>query len=248
MAQVPYSPVPDVEPSQRSVGPANVNAPAAAFGTDVASAIGGLGKAIEGAGNELFSRAYAMQQLKNEADARDADTNYMIAAGDLHAKYSALEGKDAVDAYPKYAQDLKDQRMQFRGSLTNPQAQKMYDTNSLSTMGRSIFNGAGHAATQNKQYALGTATAQIDLDAKSVEDNPNDEGLFQQKISKTRDNVRTLSGLKGFDVDGPQEQDLERKAVSGIWRSRIEGMAKTDPFGASTFLEAHKTEMVSTDY
>ena len=248
MPVVPYSPVANVEPTTQGISPVRIDAPSAAFGTDVAAAIGGLGKAVEGAGNELYARADAMQQLKNESDARDADTQYMIAAGDLHAKYSALEGKAAVDAYPDYAKALQDARIQQRNTLTNPIAQKMYDGNSLSTMGRSIFNGAGHAATENKAYALGTATSQVDLDAKAVEDNPQDDAAFNQKIQKTQANAKTISALKGFDDGGAQEQDLTRKLTSGIWASRITGFAKTDPFAASTYLDAHKTEMTQTDY
>lgn len=248
MAQVPYNPVPQVAPSNEALPGLPDRSISAAFGSDVAQAVGGLGKAVEGAGNELFARAMATQQLANESEAREADSQYMIKAGVLHANYSALQGKDAVDAYPQYARDLQDLRSKMRDNMSNPMSAKMFDAQSLSTMGRTIFNGAGHAATQNKQWAIGTGVAQIDLDAKTVEDNPKDEGLFQEKLARVKAGAANLAGLKGFEEGGAEEQDLTLKATSKLWAQRITGLARTAPFEAAKVLDANKTNLTQDDY
>src|SRR5581483_2698427 len=101
MPQVPYQPVPQVAPSEAATPGVRVNAPTEAFGGASAAATEGLGKGFEQAGNELFGRAVALQQLANETEAREADAQYMLQAGDLHAKFNALEGKERVNAFPK---------------------------------------------------------------------------------------------------------------------------------------------------
>jgi len=44
------------------------------------------------------------------------------------------------------------------GVSSNPMAQKMFDGSSLSFMGRTIFNAAGHAAQQTKVAANNAST------------------------------------------------------------------------------------------
>lgn len=247
MPTVPYSPVPTEAPSGQGAPSLNINTPSDAFGVNIGQALEGLGKTTEGAGNEIFGRAMAIQQLNNETEAKQADADYMIKAGELHAQYSSLEGQAAVQAYPDYAKNLEKLRTDIRGTMSNDMARKMYDGSSLSTMGRSIFNGAGHAATQNKQWAIGTAKAQIDLDAKTVEDNPKDDGLFQQKLNRVQGSVNDLVALQGLGDDSPQAKDLGLKATSKLWSQRIVGLSRAEPFAAAKMLDEHSTDMTEDD-
>ena len=248
MAQIPYSPVPTVAPSEAPTPGFRLNTPEGAFGGGVAGATEGLGRTISSTGNELFGRAMAMQQLNNEAEARDADTKYMMQAGTLHADFSSLEGADAKAAFPKYQKDLADARVKLRDSLSNPMSQKMFDAQSLSTMGRSIFNGAGHAAQQFKNYQIGTGVAQMAVDAKSVEDDPNDEGLFQDKLQRTAQNASHVAALKGAPAGSPQEQLGVLTATSKLWAQRITGLSRTAPFEAAKVLDANKANLTADDY
>lgn len=248
MPQVPYQPVPTVRPTESGPRGFSLSTPPAAFGGAVAQALEGLGKGIEGAGNELFQRAVAMQDLKNETEAKEADANYMIEVGKMHADFSSKEGKAAVDAFPDYIKGMQDLRKQMRDGLSNPAAQRMFDSQSLSTMGRTIFNGAGHAATQNKSWAVGSTKAQMDLDAQQVFDNPNDDVAFQEKLRRTKENVSNISGARGFEDGGAQHKDLELRAVSHLWRNRIEGKARTDPEAAAEMLDKNKPQLAEDDY
>lgn len=248
MPQIPYSPIPSVAPSETATPGFRLNVPEGAFGGGVAAATEGLGRSIASVGNELFGRAVALQQINNEAEAREADSNYMIGAGDLHAKYNALQGKAAVDAYPEYAKGLQDLRTKMRGGLSNQAVQKLFDSQSLGTMGRSIFNGAGYAASQNKSYVMGTITSQMELDAKTVEDNPTDPTLFKDKLSRVKAGARQLSDLQGLEPGSAQEQNLTLKATSKLWSQRITGMSRTAPFEAARALDENKTQMTQDDY
>src|SRR5258708_3307580 len=124
MAQVPnYNPVPENRPQAQPLPQISVNTPAAAFGGATAEAVSGLGRTLGHVGDELFARAQAMQQLKNETDAKNEDVKFMISAGEIHAKYNELQGTERVAAFPKYSEDLQALYKSHRGNLGNPMAQ-----------------------------------------------------------------------------------------------------------------------------
>src|SRR6266700_2824745 len=145
------------------------------FGANIGQAISRLGATSETVGNESFARGLAMQDLANHSEAQQADANYMQKAGELHADFSSKQGKDAVDAYPQYMEDLRKARSDIGATLSNPMSQKLYDAGSLSTMGRTIFNGAGHAATQNKAYAVQSSQSKVAAINDQVLANPMDD-------------------------------------------------------------------------
>jgi hypothetical protein len=252
MARIPYTPYPTVQPTEGTgAGPISVRTPeipVTAFGGAVGAALSRLGTVSEQAGNELFQRAEAIQQLHNHTEAEQADAQYMMKAGEMHAKFSALQGQDAVNAYPGYVKDLQDARKSIRDGLSNDMARRLYDGSSLSTMGRTVFNGAGHAATQQKDWAKGTAKAQMDLDAKTVTDDPMNEDLFQEKLRKTTANAKHFAAMEGYEEGGPLEKDLVLNKTSGLWRQRIEGISRKHPYLAGRVLEDQRKNLTEDDY
>src|ERR1700678_3469110 len=161
MPQVPYTGVPSVAPQLDPTPRYQVDVDPASFGVNVWQATKQLGETEGKVGDEIYARGLAMQDLYNHSEAQQGASDYMQKAGELHANFSSLQGKEAVDAYPQYIQDLKDARTGIRDNLSNEMSGKLYDAESLSTMGRTIFNGAGHAATQNKAYAVSASDARV---------------------------------------------------------------------------------------
>jgi len=245
--RVPYEGFPQVAAEARPTPEVSTAAPPAAFGANTAAALSHLGAGLERSGDELFQRALAMQQLHNQTEASEANVNFMIEAGKIHADYGALQGKAAVDAYPKYAQDLKELQQKIGGGLSNPMARRMYDADSRSTMARTIFNGAGHAASQQKQWAIGTAKATIDLNAKAASDDPSDDVGFQDKLNRVHQSTAELAGLHGYDEGSAGERDMQMEAKSKLWAQRIIGMSRTAPFEAAGMLDKHAKEMTEAD-
>lgn len=264
--QVPYSPVATEKASGQGTPSYNVSVSANAFGAQAAEAqesaakmvghadvalygaVSDLGKEFRHVGNEMWERAVALQQLRNDTEAREADARYMIKAGELHANYGALTGKAAVDAFPKYMAELEESRHKIRDGLTNDDSKRRYDGPSSTLMSRSIFNGAAHAATANKQWQLTTAKAEMDLDAKTVEDTPDDDLLFQAKLNRTRANVAQVSAIQGYEPGSAPEKELGLKATSALWAQRIIGLSRTQPFKADEMLTANKTQMTGADF
>lgn len=236
MPQIPYSGAPSVELQNNPTPTMSANTPPTAFGGATAEASQNVGKALQGAGNELFVRAQAMQDLFNHSQALEADTKYMEAAGNIHAKLSSLQGKDAVDYFTNgYHEDLKAARQGLRDGLPNDMARKLFDQSTLSTYGRTVFNGAGYAAGQNKKYAVGAATAKVFAERNAALVNPTDENAFQQHLTTTADEVRAQYALQG--ADQTTIDVAIQKAQSNLWYDRIAGLARQQPYEAQKILD-----------
>src|SRR5882757_11175392 len=172
MPQVP-NPVPTVSVQDQPLPRVNVNTPEAAFGGATAAAIANLGKTIEGSGTELFSRAIGMKELDNHTEATEAITQYTIGSGNLHADFNELKGGNAKDNYEKYQKDSEDLRLKIRGGLSNPAAQKIYDTASKGILGRNVFNGANHSASEFSRYTVTTSVARVESVMNEVYQSPD---------------------------------------------------------------------------
>lgn len=246
--QVPYSSVPTADPTSKGAPELRPQVSPEAFGVNIGQAVEGLGKDVSHAGNELYQRAIALKQLENETEAKEADAQFMIEAGKIHVEYDAKQGKAAVDGNAKYNNDLNETRQRIRANLSTDMARKMYDASSLGTMGRSIFHGANHAAQQLRKSAIDSATAQYELDTKQVGDDPKDDKLFDNKIQRSRENADAIAAAKDLHPGDPQYELLQKKMESNLWRSRIEGLARTAPSEARKLLDDNKAKILEADF
>lgn len=244
--QVPYSPVPTATPENIATPKLGVSTPGAAFGETIGAAVSHLGQQLGHAGDEIFRRAMALQELQNETQAKEADAKYMIEAGKLHVQFSALEGGNASPAaLEKYTQDLDSLRKQIRSDLPNDAARKMYDGSSLSTMGRTIFNGAGHAGQQQKVAAHNASTARIDSMKNWALMFPDDEVEFKRFERATIEETKAQAAVGGWDA--AQTEDQINKNVSSLWAHRLTGLAKSEPNRAHDLFEDNKETLHFND-
>jgi len=233
--QVPYQPYPTHTPQFQATPGVHVQAFPAAFGANIGSALEGLGKVTEQAGNELFSRAVALQNLNNETEAREADAQYMMKAGLKHEQFKATFGKSAVQGLDDHLKELNELRQKFRSGLSNDMARKMYDASSLSTLSRNIIGAAGHAGAQQKQWVFGTAKAGIEASKDQALSMPTDDVAFQKGLNDLRERVGVQADAAGWD-DTQANQELA-KQTSSLWAQRIKGLAHTQPYQAQKMLD-----------
>jgi hypothetical protein len=226
---------PDQSPTEAGTPGLNLAVPEDAFGGAVGKALSGLGTSIEGASDRIWARAVELQNLDNDTEAKRADTAYMIKAGELHAQFSSLEGDAARAAFPKYMQDQQAARESIRDSLSNPMAQKMYDSSSLNFMGRNIFNAAGHAAQQTKVAANNASAARVDTLTNNIGENPNDEEGFQKSVKAIAAETRSQGANGGWSED--QIKATTDNNISSAVSKRIVGLARTDPFAAQRMFD-----------
>jgi hypothetical protein len=247
MPRVPYSGVLEVGATSQAIPGFSPAAPAGAFGAESAEGLSVVGRALEKAGDEIFARALALQNLANANEASEANVNFMIEVGELRSKYGSLQGKDAVAGYSSFAQAMKELQAKYSGSMSNPMAKHLFDQSSKGTMAWTISSAAGHAATENKQWAINTTKAQVTLDKNAVLDDPDNEELFEEKRRKVRESTEFYVGAEGYG-DSSVSQKTVMENDSDLIRLRIESMAKKQPFEASKLLDKYKKNMTEADF
>lgn len=244
MPKVPYDPYSTAQPDPAGEH-VSVNAPAAAFGGNVGQAIENLGSTGQQVSGELYQRAFALQELKNQTDSRNAQTDFATQATMLHAKFSALEGQAAADQLPQFLKDQQTLRENIRGGLKSPMAQQYYDADSLPFMQRNIFSAGSHAGEAMKQGVIGTAQATVDIAAKTFVD-PKNENEYDHKIDTVTSAADTIAGAKNWSE--PQKQDYILTQTSKLRAAQITQIAHTDPLSAISILDQHKEDMTQQDY
>jgi hypothetical protein len=231
MASIPL-PLPSVGPSGQALPGIGVKAVGDAFGTGVAEADQKLGRQMEASSDEIFTRAVSLQNQYNDAEAKEADAKYIIQSSDLHEKFLATKGQDAVNAKPKFLADLEKVRSDIRGSLSNPAAQKIYDSTTRQNFARTVFAASTHAGREARDYIKQSQTTQIAADAELSHAFPDNEGYYQDGLSKTRANVKALAKSQGIPEGSVIEKKMLKDAESGLLAQRLIGMAKKDPIKA----------------
>lgn len=242
MPQVPYTGVPAVAPSEQGTPNISIDTPIAAFGGTVAAAINSVGQAAQHVGGEIMSRAIAMQEMQNDTMAKEADAKYIQRTSEIHASFNALEGQDAVRAYPKYVRDLQALRRDYRNALPNDDARRRFDGSSLSFMSRNIFNGAGHAATQQRAWSRGASNARIDAVNNDVA-RDGSPGALENGVRTIEEEVRSQE--HGWSEDQVNNEIAKRK--SKLIATQIQGIARTEPFRARQMLEENRANLTAAD-
>lgn len=246
MPQIPYDPVPDIQPTREGPAPLRIETPGAAFGTNVAAAVSSVGGDLNKVGDELFARAMAIQDLTNRADADKASQEFDEEAAPIHANFNALQGADRVAAQPKYIQDINNLRDK-KGEGLNPTAKRYYESQSRGQSARMIFSSAVQTADANKQYLLSNATAQEALYSKQVGDQPENETLYETRVQDTKNSVATRMNILGIKPGDARWELEERDAVSRLTRNRLITENQEHQPQAMEMFERLKTKMNEAD-
>jgi hypothetical protein len=235
MPQIPYSPVPNVTADNIPTPAIRVNAPEAAFGTNIAQAIKGLGATEEGVGNELFSRALAMQQLRNESEATEASADYIKRSDQLFTNYEGQKrGINAVTGEVEHREAQDKLRKEVREGLSSPIVQKMYDAKTFGDFNRALFNGARHAAAENRSAISNSYQAEIDAAADTAINAKSPEE-FNRKLQQIDSTTRDFGASSGLPSDAVEQLAFKHKSRATV--NYIEGLARRDPVAARKVLD-----------
>lgn len=206
MPQVPYQPFSTAEPTSGGEN-VSVNAPAAAFGGNVGQALESLGTTGQQVGNEIFSRAMALQDLHNESVARDAQNTYATTVGQKQAEFDSLKGDAQAKALPDHIKWLSDFRKELSDNL-NPMARRHYDSDSMPFMQRNIILSSSRAADSFKSYVGDEAIAST-KNLLTTWVDPNNTKELQDKHDKGVSLIESAVPAKGW---GPSEVAAQTKA------------------------------------
>lgn len=242
MARVPYSPVPEVQPTSQGLPRPTVNAPVEAFGGAVGHALSNLGGAAQQAGNEIFARAIAMQDLQNRQEADRLVSENMIAAAPLIADYSTLRGEDAVKGLQPHIDALDKSRRDIAAKASNPAVARLFDTESRSFLARSVFSSALHSGQELKSGALSASTAEQDILQKQTYSRPQDEAGFRAAIAKNEETAPMRATLMAGGSSPERVELLKRQGNSSLAYHRVTGMAIEHPEQAAQLFKQYTEE------
>lgn len=232
MVQIPYTPVPNAKPIPGTgAGPISVNTPGAAFGENIARAVESIGGNLDKAGDEMYARAQATQQLNNETAAKAADAQYSLQADKAHLDFMTNNrGLNAATGLEAHTKGLEELRQNIRASLPNDAARKMFDSQSLSTLGRNVFSAGAHASTESLHAANEAANARIDVTKSNALQNAQDEVGFNRWLNQGLGEIDQQAQISGAD---PVTVAHDKAAyTSSMWANRITGLARTDQISA----------------
>ena len=199
MAQVPYSPVPDVSENLAPTPKLSVNTPPDAFGAAVGKGLSTLGEVTQQASGEIFARAQAMQQLKNETDTRRQSVVALQQISDRTAQFQTQYGEHAgPEQYQQFMKDISDIREKNRAGLTNPASQALYDAESFRYVGNAIMSGGRHSAEQLKSTAIVTNQMAQKAAIDSAAIDPLNDKAVQDSLTKAESTARQDADFHGI--------------------------------------------------
>jgi len=224
MAQVPYTGTPTITPQFQATPSVNVASPEAAFGGATAAATQHLGGALGHVGDELFSRAYALQSLDQQMDAANANSKFAEKSGQLLEEFRQLQGKDPKAAYPTFVENINKAREEAAAGLTSPLAQKTFLTESRSQQARLVISAGAHAGDQFKNYLGGTAKAEIDTSKNIITTHPEDDEVFKTELGKIDSKADFMKDIHGWS--DTQRDDFRTNEVSSAVFLRAKALAE----------------------
>lgn len=246
---IPAQRLPTVEPSLAGLGQVgveqNIRANPDAFGADIAKAYGEAGRQTEQGADRLARQAVAMQVDQNETIAKDADIDFQTKLiklqFDPQTGFQTLQGKAAVDAYPKIYQAVKDEYTNARAALPNDSVRKMFDQVAVRRSLYAMESMASHTAQQNKQWQVNTATSWIQNQIDASAAYWNDDVKFQQTLGSVQAGARQLGDLKGADEESIKA--LTTHYTSAAWMARLRAVSATDAATAREMFDANKGQI-----
>lgn len=240
MATVPYSSVPTAETQAAPTQGLSVRTTPDMFGGAVGSALSQFGSTAEHAGDEVFARANAMQQMVEETKARQAQVQFDQQSAQSQADFTAKEGLNAgPEALAAHSAQLAQMRSDLSNSLSSPYAKQHFDSESMPFLGRLIFSSAGHSGQQMKVAYDGTLQSQIASSRDNALQNANDDLAFKGSLQTTTDAATNFASSHGYSPE--QTQQYVTQQTSALTASRIMGAIKGDPLRANKlFADAQK--------
>lgn len=248
-----YNPVPDTTAQPGlDTRPIRLQTDPEMFGAGIGRALSQTGSTLEKVGDEWASTALQFARLDQETKAAAAATQYYQETGKLDAAFRSMSGTDPQNNLINHNQRLDDLRQQFRAGLT-PFAAKLYDQQTLRSMGYDMRNSALHAASESKRAAL---SASQDNQAALIDQAARDPNRTIDIINGVKEQAAQQSRLEDGAIAADADPNSpEVKATINIRESKVKSAvgtamdkiamarARTDPDGALKMLDQYRDQM-----
>lgn len=240
MPKIPYQPYPDVVPGSGAIPKIGVSTPPDVFGANIGGALQSAGAAIERGANELYDRALAFQQMRNETTARNISVDVATQMGQMREDYLQKRGVDAAPALRDYQQQLQDYRQKTLENIQNPFVKKMVDSEVTGRINRDLDYAGNHSAEETRKSYSDSAKARINLAKTDALNNWGDDIGFRKSLDIIRQENAAQGVANGLTKDITDYQTYDDIAEAN--RNRVYGMAVQNPEKARGYYNQHKEE------
>ncbi|MBV9747486.1 MAG: hypothetical protein JO157_01610, partial [Acetobacteraceae bacterium] len=256
MVRVVADPLSSVEPSTGGLPYQQIQSSPADFGAAVGQATQGLGQAGMQAVDTGLEIATQQAAIHNQTVANDAYNQYLqklntIQYGDPsdpNSKgYMALQGRDALDAYPGVVDAMDKARTQILNTLQNPIQQRVFDNDSRRLMTYTMGQFGQHRAQQQKVWADQTsdALAQTNGQAAIASGAAGDDAGFYAHLQDGVNQIIEKGTRNGLSPEVIQQQQADFK--SHIFAQRFDAIAEQNPMRAWQLYQQNQGALSGTD-
>lgn len=147
----------------------------------------GVGKAVEGVGDQAQQIVQKYQQISTESKVNDDYANkYVPAAAQLRSQYDQLEGQDKIHGYDGYINSLQELNKQFTQSQPSFIGQKMMSGQINRHIASEVDGAKRELVESQKNYAAQSTWAAVKANNKYAADNYNNPQLVDDISNRNR--------------------------------------------------------------
>jgi hypothetical protein len=245
MARTPVPTGPTNAPAPGAVGgafsPARLDVSADMFGGSTARALGDLGSVMQQGGQVIAQQVVQDKIIENETEATTANNTYQEEASRLWGEFSNLQGQEAVDALPRFQENMRALRDRYVGGATNPAVRRQ--------LSRSIGGAAAGMLGQAEQLNGRNVRTAGDAAQQAAGNNAINEGVRQRdnpqevagSLARGLASVEQRGRLLGWDNATLESNRAEFRGR--FYSAVIATTAENDPLRAQQIFEANRDNM-----
>lgn len=234
MPQVPYSPVPTVDPQINATPSIRPSISPDAFGASEAAASQQFGASIGQAGNQIFSRALALEELDQQASVDNALTPVYDAISNRMLEFRSKSGLEAKNDHPAFIKDIDSIIDKGAESLTSDYAKQIYLKNTRHMRQVTVESAGAHAGAEFKNYLIGTEQARVDNARTLASLHPTDDKSYRDAMHAI--DTTMLDKYKGWGAEQRESYIQDQKSALAYERARA--LNETDFKKAREFLDS----------
>lgn len=234
--QVPAQGYPTVQPNGTPVPFQSINAPVAAFGGLSAQETEKAGARMQADADRSFATQMEIRQLRNEAATREVQNGFLQESTAMMEKFREKEGKDAVDAYPQFQQDMTALHAKYQQNFRpGTKAAAQFDAQISPTMRYMMDGAASHTAGQAKEYQRKATEGFLSSSMDSIAASSDSPDIVNQRLADGKAAIARQYKGQAPDYIEERQRDFQDRAI----RAAILSDSAIDPAGAEKRLQRY---------
>jgi len=218
----------------------STSAPSGAFGASSAAALGGMGDALTGAGNEMLKIVLDMQAKADDAAVLEASNRWSESVngylndpekGLYNRRFKAAKGAvtDATKAFDDIEKDLT-------GKLENDRQRDLFRRFVMQNRMTRLEGVSKHERAEFLKYREQTANEAVSTSLSSIAASYRDDNIFEVELKRAENALLTM-----LDDYGEEIVEAKVKALrSAAHEARLERWLVEDPKSAQAYWKANR--------